>query len=102
MSHSKTALAVILGCLGSSVAAHAEVPIMPSITVSNVIVTEGNSGQTAFSAQVIVPRYTSATFTLKVTATPGTADESDYILTTTELTLPGDGGQLTVTGFIVG
>jgi MYXO-CTERM domain-containing protein len=87
--------------LASSFAARAETPVAPRIFISNVTVTEGNSGQTPFSAQVSLLGYYSSV-TVRVTATPGTADESDYVFAPTEITLSSNGSPQTVTGYIIG
>jgi hypothetical protein len=102
MPSAKLSFTVVCCCLCGSLAAHAEVPPAPPIQVSNVTVTEGNSGQTPFTAQVSLPYYPTAAVTVRVTATPGTADESDYVFATTELTFTGSAGPQTVTGYVLG
>jgi MYXO-CTERM domain-containing protein len=101
MTHARLCAAVLGCCLASSFVAHAETPPAPRILISNVTVTEGNSGQTPFSAQVSLLGYYYASVTVRVTATPGTADESDYVFAPIELTLNGNAAQ-TVTGYIIG
>jgi hypothetical protein len=103
MSRTKLFLAVLCCSLGSALGAHAESALAPSIQISSVQVLEGNSGQTPFTAQVSVYGYYPTTpIALRVTATPGTADESDYIFETTELTFTGSGITQTVTGYVLG
>jgi MYXO-CTERM domain-containing protein len=85
--------------------ANAESPaIVPSIAISNLSVVEGDSGMTPFTATVSLTNYYSAILpvTVKVTATPGTASEKDYVFTTTQVTLGTDAGVQTVSGFIIG
>jgi hypothetical protein len=70
----------IVGCLGGSLPARAEVPLpVLSLAVSSVTVTEGDSGQTPFTAQVSLSGSYPTTVTARVRATPGTADENDYV-----------------------
>jgi MYXO-CTERM domain-containing protein len=88
--------------LAGSFAARAESAPAPRIFISNVTVTEGNSGQTPFSAQVSLLGYYYLPVTVRVTATPGTADESDYVFAPTEITLSNNGSPQTVSGYIVG
>jgi len=89
-------------CLCGPLVAQAESPIVASqITISNVVIGEGDSGTTPFSAQVSMYGWGS-TITVKISATPGTANETDYVFTTTQLTLsPGSAAQ-TVSGYILG
>ena len=101
MAHAKLRFAVLCCCLAGSFSARAETPVAPRIFISNVTVTEGNSGQTPFSAQVSLLGYYSPV-TVRVTATPGTADESDYVFAPTEITLSNNGSPQTVTGYIIG
>jgi hypothetical protein len=89
-------------CLGSSLPVRAESPPAPPILVSSAQVTEGNSGKTPFTVQVSLPYSPGTPVTVKVTATPGTADESDYSFAATELTFTGSAGAQTVTGYVVG
>jgi hypothetical protein len=102
MSQLKLRLAVLLCCLAGGLAARAETPVNAYITVASVTVTEGNSGQTAFTAQVRVSYVPSGGVTVRVTATPGTADESDYVFTTTDLTFTSANSPQTVTGYVLG
>jgi MYXO-CTERM domain-containing protein len=99
---SKIAWSFTILCCWLSVAsvARAESAAMNRIIVSPVTITEGNSGQTPFSVQISLMGY--GPVTVKVTTTPGTADESDYVFTPTEITLPSNGTAVTVTGYILG
>ena len=76
-------------------------PVRPTIFISNVVVIEGDSGQTPFTATLQLSGWYGP-LTVNVTATPGTAGTGDYVFTTTEVTFGGDGGSPTVSGFIVG
>jgi MYXO-CTERM domain-containing protein len=102
MAHAKLRFAVLCCCLAGSFAARAESAPAPRIFISNVTVTEGNSGQIPFSAQVSLLGYYYSSVTVRVTATPGTADESDYVFVPTEITLSNSGSPQTVTGYIIG
>jgi hypothetical protein len=105
MARSKLAFAILCCGLGGTSSARADVPAPPPLrlAVSSVTVTEGNSGQTPFSAQVSLSgTYPTITVTVKVTATPGTADENDYIFPETHVTLTTGAAPVTVSGFIVG
>jgi MYXO-CTERM domain-containing protein len=89
--------------MSASLPARAESAASARIQVSNVTVTEGNSGTTPFTAQVsLVGYYSTTPVTVRVTATSGTADGSDYSFTTTELSFTGNGPAQTVTGYVVG
>lgn len=85
---------------------HAESPVDPGVQtvamISNVTIIEGNTGTTPFTAQVsIVGSYTQ--LTLKIVATPGTADETDYTFAPTVLTFGvGSPTTQTVSGVIIG
>jgi hypothetical protein len=77
MAHIKLLFAILCCCLGGRFPARAEVPLAPPLrlAVSSVTVTEGNSGQPPFTAQVSLSgAYPTMTVTVKVTATPGTAE----------------------------
>ena len=105
MSRIALVVAILCCCLGGSFPARADVPLVPPLrlAVSSVTVTEGNSGQTPFTAQVSLSgAYPTMTVTVKVTATPGTADENDYIFPETQVTLTTGSAPVSVSGFILG
>jgi hypothetical protein len=104
----KLAAAVLASCLLASAAVRAESPVLietaPAVayvTITDVIVTEGDSGQTAFSTTVST-YGAPGTFTVKIVATPGTARESDYLFPDTVVTLSYTSGLQTISGSIVG
>ena len=91
----------LLCCLCASLVAQAESAAVPQLSISNVVIGEGDSGNTPFTAQVSLYGW-GGTIAVKISATPGTADESDYVFTTTQLTFSGSGSSQTVSGFIIG
>ena len=99
MSRAKLIAALFATPLLAPLGARAESPAVPSVSIANVAVTEGNSGQTTFAASVTL--YGWPQFTVKITATPGTASEGDYAFPPTELTLT-QGVSQTITGSIIG
>jgi MYXO-CTERM domain-containing protein len=102
MSKADLAFTVFSCCLCSSLVAQAESPIAAAnINISNVVIGEGDSGTTPFTAQVSLYGW-SSTVTVKISATPGTADETDYVFTPTELTFSAGSPAQTVSGTIVG
>ena len=102
MSKTKLSFAAFSYCLCSAMVARAESPVAAAyISISNVVIAEGDSGNTPFTAQVSMYGWTSAV-TVKISATPGTASENDYVFTPTELTFSGGSAVQTVSGFIVG
>jgi len=102
MSKANLSFAVFSCCLCSSLVAQAESAVAAAyITISNVVIAEGDSGNTPFTAQVSMYGWYS-TVTVKISATPGTASESDYVFTPTELTFSGGSAVQTVSGYIVG
>lgn len=71
--------------------------------ISNLIVAEGDTGMTPFSATVSMNyTYGAGPLTVRITATPGTASDSDFVFATTEVVLTADGTPQSVSGFIVG
>ena len=73
----------------------------PTISISAVSVTEGDLGTTPFTAMVTMYGW-NGSITVSISATPGTADLSDYVFTTTQLTFTGSGLPQTVSGLIIG
>jgi MYXO-CTERM domain-containing protein len=85
--------------------ARAESAPAPYVSISSVSIVEGDSGMTPFSVTLSLSNYYYSATTpviAKVTATPGTASEKDYVFTTTQVTFGGDAGVQTVSGFILG
>ena len=77
----------------------------PAVLISDLQVTEGDSGLTPFTVSVSLGYYYNGPLplTVKVTATPATASDKDFTFTTTEVSLSaGDAGVQTVSGYIVG
>lgn len=96
-------VASLYALCGAAGAAWAETPVAPSILISNVTIAEGDSGLTPFTATLSYGgHYSYQSMTVRVTATSTTASASDYVFAPTEVTLGGDAGTPTVSGFIVG
>ena len=101
MSNSRLSVALLAFSILGSPVARAESPAVPYVSILTLKVTEGDSGQTPFTAQLYYSGWPSS-LTVKVTATPGTASETDYVFNTVEVSFPAGGGTQTVSGFIVG
>jgi MYXO-CTERM domain-containing protein len=82
-------------------AARAESAIAPYITISDLSVQEGNSGTTAFSAQVSLSGFYMP-IEFDVAAMVETADNNDFTFATSHVSLTPNGPAQTVSGVIKG
>ena len=106
MPHPKLSFVTLVFSLGLSAHGRAETPVdpgtQPTVYISDVRLVEGDTGTTTFAALAGVFGGSFSTLTVKVSATPGTADESDYVFAPVELTFTSPSDSFLVTGQIVG